>query len=207
MAAGKIVGLIISAGESSRMGRLKALLPWDGVPLIRYQVDCLRQAGADLVIVVLGHRAEEIRPHVPVSPDVCVVVNDRYREGKTTSIKAGLAQVPPDAEGLVLVTVDQPRPMPLVAALIQTFRDYNAPVTQPTFGGRRGHPMVFRADVLPKLAGIREETQGIKPVVDSYRAEAMLVPVDSPIVLVDLNTEADYQRAKELWGQVIDAHP
>lgn len=184
------------------MGTLKALLPWDGVPLIQYQVECLRYAGAGLVIVVLGHRAEEIRPHVPVGPDVRVVVNDRYRSGKTTSVKAGLAQVPSDVEGLVLVTVDQPRPMPLVAALVQTFREHRAPVTQPTFGGRRGHPMVFRADVLSPLADIREETQGIKPVVDSYRAQALLVPVDSPIVLVDLNTEADYEHARALWSDL-----
>lgn len=202
MAAGNMVALVLAAGESSRMGRLKALLPWDGVPLIRYQVDCLRQAGAGLVVVVLGHRAEEVRPHVPVSPDVCVVVNTRYRQGKTTSITLGLAQAPSDAEGLVLMSVDQPRPAPLVAALIATFREHRAPVTQPTFGGKRGHPMIFRADVLPKLADIREETQGIKPVVDSYRAEAMLVPVDSPIVLVDLNTEADYQRASVLWTEL-----
>ena len=184
------------------MGRLKALLPWQGTTLIQYQLQSLRNAGADPVIVVLGHQAEAVRPVVTNSAGVRIVVNDRYREGKTTSIKLGLGQVPTDADGVVLLAVDQPRPWPLVAALVQMFRENRALITQPTFAGHRGHPMIFRADLLPELAAITEQTQGIKPVVDRNRGQALLVPVDSPIVLLDLNTQADYQRALELWREL-----
>jgi CTP:molybdopterin cytidylyltransferase MocA len=187
------------------MGRLKALLPWGNEPLIAYQVRCLLDAGAERVVVVLGHRAEDVRPAVLALPGVQVVVNTRYREGKTTSIKTGLAQIPANADGLVLLAVDQPRPKALVAALVALYREQRAPVTQPVFMGRRGHPMVFRSDVIPRLATIQEETKGIKPVVDSYRDEALLVPVDSPIILLDLNTPEDYQKAWELWVEATQA--
>ncbi|MSQ11117.1 MAG: nucleotidyltransferase family protein [Dehalococcoidia bacterium] len=201
MAGGGVVAVLLAAGESSRMGRLKSLLPWQDGTLIAYQVRCLLDAGAQQVIVVLGHQAESVRPHIPKLPGVRMVVNTRYHEGKTTSVKLGLAHVPADVEGVILLPVDQPRPAPLVAALVQTFREHRAPVTQPTFGGKRGHPIIFRADVLPELASITEETLGIKPVVDRYRTEAELVPVDSPVALVDLNTDEDYQDALELWKE------
>ncbi|MBI4570677.1 MAG: NTP transferase domain-containing protein, partial [Chloroflexi bacterium] len=69
-----ISAILLAAGESARMGRPKALLPWDGVPLIANQVRELRAAGVDDVVAVLGHGAEEIRPHVP--PGARVVVNE-----------------------------------------------------------------------------------------------------------------------------------
>ncbi|MCH8205535.1 MAG: NTP transferase domain-containing protein, partial [Chloroflexi bacterium] len=85
----RICAILIAAGESTRMGRPKPLLAWHGTTLLEYQVDSLVEGGADEVIVVLGHDAESLAPYVK---GACVryVVNPDYREGKTTSIKAGV---------------------------------------------------------------------------------------------------------------------
>ena len=74
-----IAALLLAAGESTRMGRMKQLVPWDGRPLVAWQAEQLRDGGADEVVVVLGHRAEEIRAAVP---SWCrVVVNEAYGTG------------------------------------------------------------------------------------------------------------------------------
>ncbi len=191
--------ILLAAGFSSRMGQLKALLPWQNGTLISYQVQCLKQSGCETIVVVLGHRPAEVSTALPVDKFVHAVINEQYEVGKTTSIKLGLTHVPKNADAVVLLAVDQPRPTPLVAELLQEFREHCAPITQPTFAGHRGHPIIFRADLLPELARIAEETQGILPIANKYRPQARLVPVDSPIVLLDVNTQADYKEAQALW--------
>ena len=75
-----IAALLLAAGESTRMGRLKQLVPWDGRPLVAWQAEQLRAGGADAVVVVLGHQAEEVRAAVP--PWCRVVINEAYRDGR-----------------------------------------------------------------------------------------------------------------------------
>ena len=88
--------ILLAAGVSRRMGTLKALLDWHGRPLIIHQIVTLREAGADEVVVVLGHRADELQARVGANSDVYAagnvrcVINTHYAEGKTTSIKTGL---------------------------------------------------------------------------------------------------------------------
>ena len=103
-------------------------------------------------------------------------------------------------EGVLLLAVDQPRPAWIHQELLRAFSQHMAPVTQPTHGGKRGHPIIFHSDLIPELQAITEETRGILPIVDKYRAKALLVPMDTPIVVLDLNTEQDYQRAQELFA-------
>ena len=90
------------------MGRPKPLLAWRGVTLVEHQVACLLAGGCDEVVVVLGHAAEEVAPYVH-GERVRAVVNPDYRQGKTTSIKAGLAHADPSADAILLLAVDQPR--------------------------------------------------------------------------------------------------
>ena len=103
--------IILAAGESSRMGRPKPLLPWvgatDGEPslLIDYQVRELAAAGVDDIVVVLGHEAAELRPHVP--PEARVASNEAYREGRASSLRAGAAALPDDAGPIAVLGVDQ----------------------------------------------------------------------------------------------------
>ena len=97
------------------MGSPKPLLRWHGVSLVEYQTRCLLEGGVSEVVVVLGHRAEDVIPFVE-GPNVRYVVNSRYREGKTTSIKTGLAAVSLDADAIALLAVDQPRTADVYAA-------------------------------------------------------------------------------------------
>jgi molybdenum cofactor cytidylyltransferase len=194
--------LLLAAGESTRMGRPKALLPWGGVTLIEYQVRELLAARCT-VIVVLGHGADEIRSHVPA--EARIVVNDAYREGRASSLRTGAAALPDDADTIVVLNVDQPRPRGVIETLTAAHRadeSYKTQpvVTMPTYQGKRGHPPVLCGALLPELRAASEEGRGLRGVIAAHEGDVREGEVDSPIVLLDLNTEGDYQRALAEFG-------
>ena len=107
--------MLIAAGESTRMGQLKALLVWEGQPLVRYQSEALLAAPVERVVVVLGYRSDALEPLLPSDPRLQVVHNPDYGSGKVSSIVAGVDAVEPTCHVLIL-GVDQPR----AAATIRT---------------------------------------------------------------------------------------
>ena len=192
--------ILLAAGESSRMGQLKALLPWRGRTLLEHQVSALREGGADRVIVVFGHRADELRPLVQDTDGVSWTLNPDYLQGKTTSIKAGLSALDSDADDILLLNVDQPRATEDIAYILNVHRANNYAVTVPEYNGKGGHPIVLSARLWPELIGINEETQGIKAVVRRRPEAVHRIPLDNPEILLDLNTPEQYRAAVEAVG-------
>ena len=194
----RVSAVLTAAGESTRMGRPKPLLTWRGLTLVEYQVASLTAAGASEVIVVLGHRHEDISPHVR-GPGVRCVVNRGYRDGRSTSIRAGIAQTSPDAEAIVLLGVDQPRPPEIVAETVASHLDCGALITSPRRNGRGGHPIVFSSTLRDELNAITEEGQGIRQVFQAHRDEVNEIEIDDPIIHFDLNTIEAYEQARALY--------
>ncbi len=188
--------ILLAAGESSRMGQLKALLPWQGATLIEHQLHSLLNAGIDRVVVVLGHDADRLKPIVDSVSGASWALNPHYLEGKTTSLKAGVGELSgSDVSNLLLLNVDQPRDSELVKTLIERHRPSGNKITIPTYGGKGGHPIIMSAELLPELADIQEETLGLLAVVRKYADTTERFEVDDPTVLWDLNTPEQYQRA------------
>ncbi len=179
------------------MGRLKAVLPWQDTTLLQYQVNSLLSAGISDVIVVVGHKAETLRPLIDEVPGVITVLNLRYRTGKSSSVRAGLRYLGPHADHILVLAVDQPRSSDIIRRVVDAHMTHGAPVTYPTYQGKGGHPVVFFRDLLPEMTGIRESRQGLREVVHRHRHEAARIPVDDSQVLLDLNLPDDYQRASE----------
>lgn len=191
--------ILTAAGESSRMGRPKALLEWKGLTLVEYQVRSLIDAGVSEVVVVLGHRADEIAPYVEAT-EALSLVNAEYRLGKATSIKAGLREISGDAEGILVLAVDQPRTLAIISAVLEAHRTGNALITAPLQRGRRGHPVVFSASLRREMEGISEDRQGLREVVQAHRGEVNEVEIDDPMVRLDINTPEEYQEARRVFG-------
>ena len=194
-----VSAIILSAGESTRMGRLKALLPWRDKTLIAYQVESLQEAGVDQAVVVVGHRWEEVEAPVRGLPGVDTAVNLDYLQGKTTSIKAGLRRVSPSAQAILVLAVDQPRPVGILKSLIDVHLERDNLITCPEYGGHRGHPFIFSARLMPELIAITEEGQGLREVVDRYREDTYRMEVDNPIVTADMNSPDDLKEAERLF--------
>ena len=195
-----ITAILTAAGLSSRMGRPKPLLAWRGSTLVEYQVSALLQGGADEVIAVLGYKAAEVAPRAERAGARCVV-NERYREGRTSSIKAGLAAVSPETEHIILLGVDQPRAPGVIARVIEAHAGADALITSPRFEGRGGHPLMFSVRLMPELRLISERRQGLREVFERHRSEINPVRFDDPAVRLDLNTPEAYRAAYQATGR------
>lgn len=190
----EVSAVLLAAGESTRMGRQKALLPWQGTTLLSHQVSNLLEAGVSKVVTVLGYRAETLRSSLHGIPGVITVLNLRYRTGKVSSIRAGLRQVSPEATAVLVISVDQPRSALLIRRTIQAHNEQGLLITYPVYGGRGGHPIIFSATLLPEMARIRESRYGLREVVERHRKQVLRFEVGDPDVLLDLNRPDDYQR-------------
>jgi molybdenum cofactor cytidylyltransferase len=190
-----IAAILLAASESARMGEPKPLLPWGETTLIEYQLGELAASGLDDIVVVLGYEAERVRPLVSTA-GVRVVVNEGYRQGWTGSLRVGAAAVPDDAEAVLVLNVDQPRPRTLLLRLLEAHRKGGAAITVPTYEGRRGQPTVVAGALLEELRAVDEESLGLRGLLERHRQEVQEVPVASPLVLLDMNTPEEYERAR-----------
>ncbi len=189
-----VSAIVLAAGESTRMGQQKALLPWHGTTLIEYQLSQLaRVDGVDEIIVVTGHEPELVTEIASRSGAV-VAHNPDYRTGKVSSILAGLRATRPESDGVLLLAVDQPRSAATIASVVAAQATSASLITVPALEGHRGHPVLFSSELIPELLVIREETQGIRDVISRHAAEVKEIDVHDPDVLLDLNVPADLGR-------------
>ena len=187
-----IAGIVLAAGQSSRLGRPKQLLPVHGEPLLRHTLRHVLESSLEKVIVVVGHEADAIRDAIADLP-VDVALNADAARGQSTSVCVGLAALPAEAEAVVFILGDQPGIDPhVIDALIASWRESGAPILAPLYEDGMGNPVLFDRRVFPELAVIEGDT-GARPVVRAYHesGELFLVPVagTSP---PDVDTEADY---------------
>jgi molybdenum cofactor cytidylyltransferase len=181
------------------MGRPKPLLPWHGVPLVEYQITSLIEAGVSQVVVVLGHEHEAVAPHVS-GDRVNVVVNAAYRQGKATSVRAGLTAVDTAATDILLLAVDQPRTPEIISAVITAHIGEEALITSPRHAGRGGHPLIFSARLRDELGTITEDAQGVREVFRAHADEVNEVAIDDPTIRLDINDQDAYEEALRLFG-------
>jgi molybdenum cofactor cytidylyltransferase len=187
-----IAGLILAAGESSRMGRDKALLIYHGRTFLETIIAALRAAGAERIAVVLGHHAEEIQSRVKLT-DVEVVVNREYRRGQTSSLQAGLAALE-ESRAIILCLVDHPAiTVHVMKRLLEAFDQPDASVVIPTFQGQRGHPVVIGRRLFPELLALSPDA-GANSIIRKYRDATQFVEVEEPGILLDIDDPETYQR-------------
>jgi molybdenum cofactor cytidylyltransferase len=187
--------IVLAAGTSTRMGASKALLPWDRTTLVGYAVRELHAAGATRIVVVVGADAEQVLAALPDASDVVPVVNGAYAAGRSSSIRAGVAAIPPECGALLVQSVDQPCPADILRALYEAAEQDGVDVAVPVFGGRRGHPICLSGRLVPELAEVREQDQGLRAVVRRHAGARREVPVESDVVHLNLNDQAAYAAA------------
>jgi len=177
------------------MGVPKPLLEWGGYTLIEYQLAQLKGPPIDRVVVVLGHRAEEVQPYVH-SAGAQAIVNELYGEGRASSLRVGAAALPNDTAAVLVLNVDQPRPHDVVARLVDMHRRSGSLITVPTYEERRGHPPVLAGSLLPELREVSEATQGLRAVIQRHAKDVSELAFETEVVLLDLNQPQEYQKAR-----------
>jgi len=191
-----LAGIILAAGESSRMGTDKALLIYRGRTFLEVILSTLHGAGIDRVVVVLGHHAEETQRAVDLS-SAQVVVNTGYRRGQTSSLQAGLRALESDKlAAVVLCLVDHPAvSVETLRKLMKSFRMSGSSVVIPTFQDQRGHPVLIGRALFAELKNLGPE-QGANAVIRKHRAATQFVQVNDAGILTDVDDPETYRGLK-----------
>jgi CTP:molybdopterin cytidylyltransferase MocA len=170
------------------MGAFKPLLPFGNKTVVECCIDYLREGGIDEIVVVLGHRADEIRQRVS---GVTFAVNPDPDSEMGASIAAGIRELSDTAKACLIALVDHPAvPGPVVSTLLESWES-GARIIIPTWQGRGGHPVLvdltFKAELLNLPA-----TGGLRALFEAHRNDVKRLPVDSPFVARDIDTWDDY---------------
>ena len=190
-----VVGLVLAAGASKRMGpdRNKLLESIRGRALVTVPIQALRDAGVERIVVVLGHEADRVRAVLPEGVES--IVHEGHDEGMGSSLAAGARHVrASDPEAAILVCVgDLPglEPEPIRILLDAMAGAPADAIGVPVHAGRRGHPVCFgpaRTGALASCSG----DEGAKGVLRAAGASLIEVPVASSAILEDADTPADF---------------
>ena len=189
VAGRRIAAVVLAAGRSTRMGGPNKLLAEiRGRPLVRIVVDEAVASHAKPVIVVVGHERGEVEKALAGLP-VQFVHNPDFAQGLGTSLKAGIAAVPAEADGAIVCLADMPQvDASLLNRLIAAFDpDRGALIVMPTAEGRRGNPVLWSRRFFPDLMAIEGDV-GARHFIGRYSEAAVEVPLEGKAALVDVDT-------------------
>ena len=190
-------GVILAAGDSTRMGFPKALLlTTAGRPFVASIADTFAAAGIADIVVVTGRDHDRIadalaREQLAVSPRI--VRNPDPSRGQLSSLQIGIDALAADAPAAVVTLVDVPMTTAeTVRLVISEWQRTRAPIVRPAIGERHGHPVVFDRRLFQELRHAPLDV-GAKAVVRAHAGEIVNVPVTDAGCLVDVDTPRDYE--------------
>jgi len=174
----KIAIVILAAGLSSRMGANKLLADVAGEPLIRRTVASALNSGGAPVVVVTGHQQTEIHEALAGS-NVIYVHNPQYSEGLSSSLRVGIAALPTDVEGTIIILGDMPETPPsLLDRMIASFSpEEGRLICVPVNNGRRGNPVLWARQYFPEMERITGDN-GAKHLIGVHDSSVFEVEAD-----------------------------
>jgi len=187
--APRVAAVVLAAGRSTRMGGPnKMLADLDGRAMAAVAVDAALASRARPVVVVVGHQADAVRAALGDRP-AAVVANPDFASGLSTSLRTGLAALPADADAAVVMLGDMPRVTPAtIDRLIAAYAPQEGrAVCVPTFGGRRGNPVLWDRSLFLEMAAVEGDV-GARHLIGVHADRVCEVAVDDDGVLVDVDT-------------------
>ncbi len=193
-----VSAIVLAAGRSIRMGRFKPLLPFNSRTVIEQIVSVLLEGPVAEVLVITGHDHEAIEQRLGGWP-VRTVFNPRYMTGEMlSSIQTGLRAATADAALIALG--DQPALERSVVAQIVSAYDHGlGDIIFPSYQMRRGHPLLVDHQHWADILAL-DEPQTLRDFFKGADRDLSHVEVDTPSVLQDMDTPADYQRALQEYA-------
>ena len=188
----RVTAIILGAGESSRMGRPKLLLPFGDSTMVGTVISQVLASSVEKTIVVLGSNIESHREVIKNYP-VEIVNNEQYREGMFSSVKCGLEAVPDGADAVMVLLGDQPMiQTEEMDQLIESYRDTEKEIAIATHGNKRGHPILFGRKFISEITGYPVEAS-LRDLLQKHPSEILEIKTGSDRILRDIDTENDYQ--------------
>jgi molybdenum cofactor cytidylyltransferase len=191
-------GLVLAAGDSSRMGSEKALLPWRGETFLslairRFSTVC------DFVVVVAGKNTETLRPLIYQNAGY-LVINAQPEQGQFSSLRIGLREVLDRGRDSAFITlVDRPAARAETLELLREAFLHSRPeqtwAVVPEFRGKHGHPYIASREMIEAFLRAAQ-TATAREVEHANQSKVLYVPVSDPNVIANLNTPEEYESWK-----------
>lgn len=183
--------VVLAAGLASRFGGRKLLADFGGAPLLHAALAAARAAPVGRVVVVTGADAEAIAACArDFDPEITLIHAADHLEGMAASLRAGVASLGAEAAGAFVFLGDMPRvPPQILPALAEAVRS-GAPAAAPTFGGRRGNPVLLGCGLFDEVAALVGD-QGARPILERLGTDLALVEAPDDGVLFDVDERRD----------------
>ena len=189
--AESIVPVILAAGDSTRMGYPKALLPFGDEVFLTRILLTLRETGFARIRLILGRDAALIRERISDYPADIIVNHDPDR-GQLSSIQLGISELTEKYEAIMLWPVDQPAvSVELVRRLTELFITKDCRIAVPLRDGKRGHPAIFHRTLFHEFMDAPLE-KGAKGIIPRYESETCFLTTDESAAFTDIDTPEDY---------------
>ncbi|MER5864789.1 NTP transferase domain-containing protein [Kitasatospora sp. NPDC002040] len=189
-----VPALVLAAGGGRRLGgRPKALIRYDGQLLLEHALGVVRAGGCTGTVAVLGAAAEQVRATAEVG-DCLLVDNPDWQGGMGSSLRVGLAALPPGSDAVLVMLVDTPGVTPAAVARLLAAHLAGAHLAAAAYHGRRGHPVLIGARHFAEAAAGAAGDAGARALLAAHAAEVELVECGDVAVPDDLDTPADLAR-------------
>ena len=217
-----ITALILAAGQSTRMGQPKMLLPWGETTVLGQVIETIQRAGIAEILVVTGGARADVES-IAEKYGVRTIFNEGFASGEMlSSIQVGLQELAPSAlkgtspksamnilddkgdslggfgggrEGVLIVLGDQPQVQERsVQAVISRFEKTEANLIVPSYQMRRGHPWLVASPLWGEILAMWGN-ESPRDFLNHHSAEIEYVNVDNPSILADLDTPDDYLKS------------
>ena len=174
------------------MGSPKALLRIASESFVECIARKAKSAGIENEIVVTGPDHDQISQHVP--PNLTCIRNENFSQGQISSLQTGIRALSQEVSAAVVWPVDQPLVRTeTVIHLVDVFRRESRPLTIPTHGGRKGHPVIYSKEAMQSALGLSYSQTG-KDLQVLFAEVVTFVEVDDPGVVLDIDTPEDYEQ-------------
>ncbi|MDW3207651.1 MAG: molybdopterin-binding/glycosyltransferase family 2 protein [Alphaproteobacteria bacterium] len=197
MAAPRIAGILLAAGQSRRMGPVNKLLETlDGKSLVRHAAETMLAAGVDSATAVTGHESDRVRKALD-GLDMAYTLNPDYARGLSETVKRGVASVPDEADGALICLGDMPRVQAsTIRKLIAAFDPVEGrSICVPVHNGKRGNPVLLSRRFFAEIMELSGDS-GAKALISAYEDQVAEVAVDDPFIFLDLDTPEALEQAR-----------
>lgn len=191
-----VAALVLAAGTSSRMGTdNKLLAEVDGVPMVLRAVNAALASRASSVTVVTGHQAEAVEAAL-AGRKLRVVRNPEFAAGMSTSLRAGIAALPPEAQAVVVLLADMPRiTADHVDRVIEAFDAAQPTIVVPEKDGRRGNPILWPRELFAQMSAVSGD-KGARGLLERHAARLRRIGMDDDAIFVDIDSPEDLAGAR-----------
>jgi molybdenum cofactor cytidylyltransferase len=198
---GKIVGIILAAGGANRLGKPKQILEWNGEPLIRHVIRNVLKSNLQSYYVVTGAYRNQVVNVIKDLP-ITIIFNPNWKDGQSTSVKAGIRAIHEDIEAVIFILADQPFvDKSIINALIDAYKQTKKSIIIPTVNHQNTNPVLFARTTFPELLNLSGDTGGRK-LFRSF--DTFLLSWTDEKLIFDIDTIEDYKQLTKIQSEILE---